>query len=243
MTNDEFLSFARGAGLRAVKTYGRMGCLIYSQEESGQLKVREPELRIAFGLEAQDEEILYGIEVPTHFKYRFTKEPGTDRRSGCMDFVVFDAPSPEVSHRDVLVEFKEGQPSWSKDKEGEDCAAIKKDLHKRLVEPALSGKSMFHVRHAADRDTVPRILAKYEVALRRAAHDTLQQHQAGVGPEWFQEECWFEFLLLVEQRRGKVGGNRPHLYRLSFPTLGHAARAALAGSPVFQADALLPVAL
>jgi hypothetical protein len=79
--------------------------------------------------------------------------------------------------------------------------------------------------------------------LAEGARATLQEHQADVGPEWFQEECWFEFLLLVEQRRGKVGGNRPHLYRLSFPSLSHAARAVLAGSPVFQMDALVPVAL
>lgn len=160
-----------------------------------------------------------------------------------MDFVVFNEPSPEVDHREVLLEFKEGQPSWSEDDDGDDCAAITKDLHKLLVEPALSGKSMFHVRHAADNDTVPTILAKYEVGLRRAAQATLQEHKAGAGREWFHGECWFEFLLLVEQRRGKDGGNRPHLHRLSLPSLGHAARAVLAGSPVFQMDALASVAL
>src|SRR5207247_3258352 len=117
----------------------------------------------------------------------------------------------------------------TEDERWDDCAAISKDLHKLLVEPVNSGKSMFHVRHAADRDTVRAILTKYDVALRRAAQDARRDEQTGAGPGWFEHACWFEFFVLIGHRRGKIGGNRPHLYRLSFTTLAHPALVVLAG--------------
>ena len=49
MTRDEFVVFARGAAARAVATEGHMGCLVYTQRESGQPKLREPEVQFAFG--------------------------------------------------------------------------------------------------------------------------------------------------------------------------------------------------
>lgn len=242
MTRDEFLSFARGAAHRAVSADGRMDCLVYTQVESEQPKVREPELQFAFGMEAEALGLLYGVEVPTHELYRFTREEGLGRRRGCMDFVLLGAPTPDAA-RLVLAEFKEGQPSTLTDERGTYCPAISKDLHKLLREPAASGKSMVHICHAANAGTLRAVLAKYDAGLKRAVENVLAEQNPGARSPWDADTCWFEFLLLIAHQRGKIGGDRPCFYHLSFDSLGEAARAVLAGEEVFEEARLVPVPL
>lgn len=242
MTRDDYLSFARGAAHRAVAADGRMGCLVYTQVESGQSKLREPELQFAFGMEAEALGLLYGVEVPTHELYRFTREEGLGRRRGCMDFVFLGAGTPDTA-RLVLTEFREGQPSTVTDDRGTFAPAISKDLHKLLREPAMNGKSMVHICHAANAGTIRAVLAKYDAGLKRAIENVRAEESPGAGSPWESGTCWFEFLLLVAHQRGKIGGGRACLYRLSFATFGSVARAALAGESVFQKEQLVPVPL
>jgi hypothetical protein len=242
MTRDEYLSFARGAAHRAIAVDGRIGCLVFTQVESGQPKLREPELQFAFGIEAGALGLLYGVEVPTQELYRFTREEGLGRRRGCMDFVILDAASPDAE-RLVLTEFKEGQPSTLTDERGTYCPAISKDLHKLLREPAASGKSMVHICHAANTGTIRAVLAKYDAGLKRAVENVRAEQTPGAESPWEADTCWFEFLLLIAHQRGKIGGDRPCLYRLAFTNLCEAVRKVLAGEGVFEEARLVPVPL
>lgn len=219
-----------------------MGCLVYTQTESAQPKLREPELQFAFGMQAEALGLLYGVEVPTRELYRFTREDGLGRRRGCMDFVLLGAPTPDAA-RLVLTEFKEGQPSTLTDERGTYCPAISKDLEKLLREPAASGKSMVHICHAANAGTVQAVLAKYNAGLKRAVEKVLVEQDPGAGSPWDADICWFEFLLLIAHQRGKIGGGRPCLYRLSFGSLSEAVRAVLAGGSAFEEAGLVPVPL
>lgn len=241
MNRDAFVAFARQAVARAVSTDGHMGQLVYTQKASNQPKLREPEMQFAFGYAAEAEGLPYGVEVPTDKLYRFTKEVGTDKRRGCLDFVILDAVNPEAE-RLVLVEFKEGQPGTITDGRGAYCPAITKDLHKLLLEPSADGKCMLHMCHAANSGTVRAVLAKYDAALRRAVEDARADDDFSAATA-SRVVGWFEFLLLIGHQRGKVGEDRPCLYHLSFVTLEHAARAVLAGESAFQQAQLVPVPL
>ena len=221
MTEAEFFEFARSAALRATSNIGRIGHLVCTQANKKQEPtLREPEMRTAFQQEAEERKLLYGIEVPTQYKYRFVDKVGTVRRRALVDFVLLGS-DPATMDRDVLVEFKQGQPNRVLPTEDTplDYPKITKDLHKLLAEPGCHGRCMFHICQAADEGcqadsrTFAAIEAKYNAVTQNAinlASKTTGGHsdlaaQDGNGPN-----RWFLLLILVLHQRGEKTGSYLH---------------------------------
>ena len=132
MTEAEFLEFARSAALRATSNIGSIGHLVCMQANAkGEPTLREPEMRTAFQQEAEERGLFYGIEVPTHYTYRFTDKKRELRRRAPVDFALLGSDST-TADRDVLVKFKRGQPNRVLPTEDtpQDYPMITKDLHK-----------------------------------------------------------------------------------------------------------------
>jgi hypothetical protein len=216
MTQAEFLDFAEAAWLRAVATPGFIGFLRltkYYREDAGELKIREPELCQAFIDEAKERRLYYGLEVPTEDTYRFTPAPGDGKRKALHDFVLFGPDRDNVYPR-VRTELKEGPPSVRRDFAGivDDVPQLTKDLRKLLQEPSLDGRAIVHVLQAADENgTIPSLLEKYRVALRRAL-ETLQRDSPAAHQH--VAATWFTILILAVRRRGQQHQNRPGLWAL-----------------------------
>ncbi len=209
MTRDDFISFLLAASRRAIRQPGRIGRLVLTQTDgfpNGRL--REPEMRHALAQEAEVRDIPYGIEVPTVGAYRFTKEPGTAKMAARHDFVLLER---DATANDVLLELKAGQPAVERDdlEELVDCPAISKDLQKLLRERASSGLCMLHVLHATDKGTIPALLQKYGVALRRAVEEAKDDIERAKDEDVIRNR-WFVFAILVQHQRN-VPENPPGL--------------------------------
>ncbi len=89
----------------AVSQPGRIGNLVLSVNKRNESLIREPEMVYAFGRVLDGDGRRYGIEVPTVGLYWFTPRQGRKTIRARHDLVLFDG-----GERDVLVEFKKGQP-------------------------------------------------------------------------------------------------------------------------------------
>ena len=214
MTEAEFFEFPRSAALRATSNIGRIGHLVCTQANKKQEPtLREPEMRTAFQQEAEERKLLYGIEVPTQYKYRFVDKVGTVRRRALVDFVLLGS-DPATMDRDVLVEFKQGQPNRVLPTEDTplDYPKITKDLHKLLAEPGCHGRCMFHICQAADEGTLAVIEAKYNAVAQNAMN--LASKTIGENPADAQDGIlsggWFLLLILVLHQRGAKTGSLLH---------------------------------
>ena len=210
MTEAEFLEFARSAALRATSNLGRIGHLVCTRANAkGERTLREPEMRAAFQQEAEERGLLYGIEVPTHYTYRFVDNKGELRRRALVDFALLGSDST-TADRDVLVEFKQGQPNRVLPTEDTplDYPKITKDLHKLWAEPGPHGRCMFHICQAADSGTFSVIKDKYNAATQNAlslASETRRQN-LGAAQDETESDDWLVLLILVlHQRFGKTG--------------------------------------
>jgi len=155
--------------------------------------------------------------VPTNHTYRFVDKEGELQRRALVDFALLGSASA-TADRDVLVEFKQGQPSGVRSVEDPslDYPTITKDLHKLWAEPSLHGRCMFHICQAADEGcqadsrTFSAIEAKYNAVTQNAinlASKTTGGHsdlaaQDGNGPN-----RWFLLLILVLHQRGEKTGS------------------------------------
>lgn len=216
MNTTTFLDFLRASAVRAADPAGAIGHLRLTQRARGggdERKLREPEMRHAFALEAEAQGVVFGIEVPTERKYRFTKAAGSRRRSALHDLVLFDGLDTRPG---VLIELKEAQVAVATDDEHNviDAAAISKDLHKLFAERPLHGKCLFHILQAADRATVPALLSKYVPAVRvaRAAAEAFDGFDAAA------DRTWFCLAILVVRDRRSVPVDRPTLMTYCCPT-------------------------
>jgi hypothetical protein len=213
MNQDECFAFAQAAGSRAVTTVGRIGYLRltqYYRRGNHEHKLREPELLIAVGQEAEARHIPYGVEVPTSRRYRFTTVVGTRRRRARHDVVLFGPEEGDVLPR-VRMELKEGSPGTRRNQgEATDVPAISKDFEKLLLEPSADGRCMFHILQAADRHTVPALLKKYRLAHCAALDRIMAYGRATVAPA---TPTWFSLAILTPRLR-EPGGFRPALWHL-----------------------------
>ena len=168
-------------------------------------------MRQALIQEAEARCLPYSLEQPTDERYRFTPVRGVRRRRGLHDFALM--PADERQRRPLVrVEVKEGQPSARRDAAGRpmDVPALSKDLRKLLLEKAIDGRAVLHVLQAANRGTLSSLLRKYRVALHAAQTHLAREHpdaEAGT------RATWFSVLFLIVRRRGRLGGNRPALWR------------------------------
>jgi hypothetical protein len=220
----DFVSFVAAAARRAVgHTVGR---LVLTRTRKGEPVLREPEMRHALAQEAEarHEPLHYGIEVPTKEVYRFTLEPGDGEVSARHDFVVL-AEARHDAARMNLVELKREQPEVTRGAAGTDCPKIRKDLQKLLLEPALDGKCMLHLFHAAKSGTIPSVLTKYNAAMpqaiRRAREAIRRAREATTRdplPDLAADRSWFSLFILVVRQRGD--GNRPALYHHGVTSFG-----------------------
>jgi len=152
--------------------------------------------------------------VPTNHTYRFVDKEGELQRRALVDFALLGSASA-TADRDVLVEFKQGQPSGVRSVEDPslDYPTITKDLHKLWAEPSLHGRCMFHICQAADAGTLAAIEAKYNAVTQNAINlsaETTGGHsdpaaQNGNGPD-----RWFLLLILVLHQRGEKTGSFLH---------------------------------
>jgi len=197
---------------------GRIGNLVLSLNKRGESLIREPEMLHAFGrtLDAGARRVPYGIEVPTIGLYRFTTKQGQKMIRARHDLVLFEGGT-----RDVLIEFKKGQPG------GKSSPAISKDLQKLLRENAESGKAMFHICHAAKKRTIPTLLDKYNEALTDARAAVAGHDLTHNDKKWFA----LHILVLIDRKKKRAillsrrGGSLPEL---------------LAKQPVFQYEDFNP---
>ena len=173
----------------AVSQPGRIGNLVLSVNKRNESLIREPEMVYAFGRVLDGDGRRDGIEVPTVGLYRFTPRQGRKTIRARHDLVLFDG-----GERDVLVEFKKGQPG------GKASPAIGKDFQKLLREEVKSGKAMFHICHAAKQKTVPALIGKYNRALA-AARAAVAGHDLT-----HNERNWFALyiLVLIDRRQKRV---------------------------------------
>ena len=214
MTEAEFLDFARAAALRATRNIGRIGNLVCTQANAkGEPTLREPEMRTAFQQEAEEQGLFYGIEVPTRYTYRFTTKEGTKQRRALVDFALLGSASV-TADRNVLVEFKQGQPNRILPTEDTplDYPKITKDLHKLWAEPVRHGRCMFHICQAADSGTFSAIEAKYNAVTQNAislAAETVGENPANA-QDGILSDCWFLLLILVLHQRGSSTGSFLH---------------------------------
>jgi hypothetical protein len=198
MTEDEFLNFVRKAVCRVTRYIGRIGSLVCTQTEgNGEPTLREPEMRTALQQQADEDRLLYGIEVPTIHDYRFSGT-GEGKRRALIDFALLNSDTPNAL-RKVLVELKEGQPACVKTDQGEDnYPTITKDLHKLIAEPSSHGACMLHICQTSDAGTIPSVLLKYNCAMKTAIDNATVTTNSQVPPIWP--------LLLIFVVRGKGAG-------------------------------------
>ena len=212
MTETEFLTFVRASATLATQTPGTIGDLILTQESiKGEPTLREPELRTALQLQASVSNILYGIEVPTRYSYRFT---GRSSRKALTDIALLSSADP-YDIRSVLIELKEGQPTVRNSTSGGldviDVPAIRKDMHKLLAEPVMHGRCMLHICQATNDGTLRALIPKYDKATLAALGDAEETRAAQ--PEIGRRICppsvdpWFRLVFLVLHQRGKKFAN------------------------------------
>lgn len=215
MTEAEFLEFTRSAALRATSNIGRIGHLVCTQANAkGEPTLREPEIRSAFQQEAEERGLYYGIEVPTNYTYRFTNKEGEKRRRALVDFALHGSDLERVNW-DVLLEFKQGQPSVVRSGENAapDYPTIRKDLHKLWGEPANYGRCMFHICRAADAGTLTAIKAKYNAVTHNSmnlASATMRAHSGPAAQGDNGHDRWFLLLILVLRQRDEQSGSFLH---------------------------------
>lgn len=221
MKSDQFRELCRDASRLATTQPGKIGNLVLSKDERGESLIREPEMLYAFGrtIEGRPQPVPYGIEVPTIGLYRFTTKKGEKVRRALHDLVLFEGGA-----RDVLIEFKKGQPG------GKAAPAIAKDLQKLLREKAASGKVMFHICHAADSRTLRRLLDKYNDALTEARNAVAAHDLTHNDARWFA----FYILALTDRKAKRAVLREKRVDSVS---------ELLAKTPVFQLDDFKPVDL
>jgi hypothetical protein len=214
MTEAEFIEYARAAALRATSNIGQIGHLVCTQAKNPKEPIlREPEMRTAFQQEAEAREMFYGIEVPTKYPYRFVDTEGQSRRRALVDFALLNSGEAK-SDRNVLVEFKQGQPNrvLSKVDDSFDYPKITKDIHKLWAEPVRHGSCMFHICQAADRGTLAATEAKYNAVTQNAmnlASATISGNLEVLRDDTTSER-WFLLLILVLHQRGETTGSFLH---------------------------------
>jgi hypothetical protein len=187
----------------------------FYRESACEHKIREPEMRQALIQEAEARCFPYSVEMPTDQAYRFTPLPGDGRRRGLHDFAL--VPEDERQRRPLVrVEFKEGPLSARRDEAGRptDVPALSKDLRKLLLEESTDGRAVLHVLQAANGKTLSALLQKYEVALRTAQATLAREYPE----EAVNRATWFSVLFLIVRHRGRIGGNRPALWRAAIDT-------------------------
>jgi len=213
MNESDFLALVDRAVLRVTADIGRIGHLVCTQSRSkNEPTIREPEMRTAFQQEAEASGVFYGIEVPTKHTYSFK---GKSRRKALIDLAFLT--SPIETDRDVIVEFKEGQPSGglTGDSDELDYPTITKDVHKLWAEPARSGRCMFHICQAANAGTLPAVISKYNavtLSAKRSASITISDHK-GRANEY--GGGWFILYVFVLRGRGTSLGSSLQRYRWS----------------------------
>ena len=180
MDRDAFHELCHQASHLAVKEPGRIGNLVLSLNERGESIIREPEVLYAFCRTLDTDRRAYGVEVPTFGLYRFVKKDGVKTMRARHDLVLV-----ESGKRDVLIEFKKGQPG------GTNSPTIGKDFQKLLREDATSGKAMFHICQAAKKRTIPALIKKYNVAFADA-RTIVAGHDLS-----HNDEKWFALYILV----------------------------------------------
>ena len=214
MNEADFIVFTRSASLRATSNIGRIGHLVCTQANQKQEPtLREPEMRTAFQQEAEERGLFYGIEVPTVHAYRFTTKEGIKERRALVDFALLGSASA-TADRDVLVEFKQGQPNRVLPVGDTllDYPKISKDLHKLWAEPGRHGRYMFHICQAADEGTLAAIEAKYNSVTQNAmnlASKTVGANSADA-QKGILSDRWFLLLVLVLHQRGSNTGSSLH---------------------------------
>lgn len=241
MDATEFHAFVSASAVRAVRTEGRISRLVVTQKtENLEPKIREPEMRHAMAQEAESrpEEVLYGIEVPTREKYRFTTAPGEQVVSARHDFVILPEGRFDADRLNV-VELKKDQPALEGTGDDIDCPAIRKDIMKLILEKAEHGKSMIHICHAANSGTIPAVLHKYNAALWQGLRMS-RPIAARLGLlDPFEDPTWFTLFVLVVHRRGVQGRNQPYLYRQHVNSFGVALQRVNRGDALFNPDVLM----
>lgn len=235
-----FHAFVRAAAVRAVRAEGRIGRLLLTRvTENLEPKIREPEMRHALAQEAESrtEEILYGVEVPTRVKYRFTTAPGEQEVSARHDLVILSEARFDAERLNV-VELKKDQPALEGTGDDIDCPTIRKDILKLILEKTEHGKSMIHICHAADSGTIPAVLHKYNAAVWQGLRKS-RPIAARLGlPDPFEDPTWFTLFILVVHLRGAQGRNRPFLYRQHVDSLGYALQQVHRGEVLFGPESL-----
>jgi len=230
-----FRSFVREAAIRAVRTPHVIGRLVLTQTEpNGEPKLREPEMRHALAQEAEARgDLNSGIEVPTVETYRFVDDDGDRETSARHDFAVFGGNTAAAS-RLVLLELKKDQPDTDGSSTEPDCPKVRKDFQKLILERAQWGKAMLHILHAADHDSVPAVLQKYNAGIKWALRLAAPVAAARQNRDPLEDGCWFTLFILVVRRR-RVG-NTPALNVREFARFGDALRRVHAGDDLFRRD-------
>ena len=239
MNREDFREFVRDASMRAVEEPNSISHLVLTQtNEKGEPKIREPEMRHALAQEAEARTTVhYGIEVPTKEGYRFTLARGDKETSARHDFVVMAADWYHAP-RENLVELKKDQPAKATGSPQLDYPAVRKDFQKLLLETATHGKSMLHILHASKKNSIPRVLAKYNVALREALTRSVAAAAAHNLPSPLADPSWFSLFLLVVWRRGKTHGDRPILFYQDLAPFGAALQEVQNGQTLFRENLL-----
>ena len=237
MTETEFLDFARNASSRATSNVGRVGHLICTQARNTKKPtLREPEMRTAFQQEAEERRLFYGIEVPTVYSYQFT---GVGTRRALVDFALLASDTAKAD-RDVLVEFKQGQPNGVRSAVDDtfDYPKITKDLHKLWAEPVRHGRCMFHICQAANSGTLSAVQAKYNAVTQEAitrASKTMDENPESTAAD-FPSDAWFLLLILVLHQRGEKTGSFLHRATWEEKQWKFLEPELLASSPVISAE-------
>lgn len=239
MDREAFDGFVRAAARRAVQDDGKISRLVLTQaSENLEPKIREPEMRHALAQVAESRpDIFYGIEAPTREGYRFTSAPGEKMVSARHDLVILSEASLNANRMN-LVELKEGQPALEGTGENMDCPMVSKDILKLILERAEHGKSMIHICHAANSGTIPALLRKYNVAVKKALRKSLQMADPLGLPCPFQDSAWFTLFVLVLRQRGQEGHNRPYLYRQHIASYGQALGQVQQGQVLFDPQSI-----
>lgn len=239
MTREDFREFVRNAAMRAVAEPNRISRLVLTQtDKKGEPKIREPEMRHALAQEAEARQTVhYGIEVPTRAGYRFTLAPGDKETSARHDFVIM-AADWHGAPRANLVELKKDSPARAKSSPQLDYPTVRKDFQKLMLETATHGKSMLHILHASNKNSVPGVLAKYNVALREALTRSVAAAADHTLPSPLADPSWLSLFLLVVRRRGKPHGDRPILHYQDLAPFGAALQEVQNGLSVFRENLL-----
>jgi hypothetical protein len=233
----QFRDFVKGSAFRTVRGNGRIGGLVLTQTVNRAPKIREPEMRHALAQEAEARNnVLYGIEVPTRQRYRFTTVPGNGTVAARHDFVVMKEPCPAAARLN-LMELKEGQRGGPVLAADADCLPIRKDFQKLMLEVAEQGKSIMHILQAVDADTISSLLGKYNIAVRRAVSLPREQARLLSIPDPLLDSVWFTLFILVVHHRKE--SDRPFLYHQHLENFGAALQQAEKAEPLFREQCLV----